>query len=296
MKKTYIEKINSKIEMLIHCDLIESFQTKYQKIEIIKNSNDNNFETLLIDEQFQCSTEDEFFYHEAIIHAAMFAHKNPKDILIIGGGDGMALREIVKHPFDSITMIDLDEEFVNWCKENRKEWHENALSNSKVKFIFGDALKEIKKFNKQFDVIIVDLVTPLDRELFGDNTESTLELYSKIFFSDCKKTLKEDGILVTQSHGLTISDESYKKHIYIQKNLKEIFKITKSFCIPIESWRDENSFIICSDSIDASKKENIRINDLIKLENKLKVYDLDFHLNMFYMNKIRKKILEDNNS
>jgi spermidine synthase len=294
MKKTYIEKTNSGIDIVRCYDIIESFQTKYQKVEIIKNF-DTKLETLFINENFQSSMLDEFFYHEALVHTAMFAHQNPKDILIIGGGSGMTLREVIKHPFDSITMIDLDEEFVNWCKENRREWHEDSLSNQKINFIFGDALKEIKNFNKQFDAIIIDLVTPLDRELFDDDSESTLELYSKNFFNNCKKTLKENGILVTQSHGLTTPDESYKKHIYIQKNLHEIFKITKPFCAYIESWRDENSFVVCSDSIDASKKENLRINDITKIENKLKIYDLDFHLNMFYMNKIRKKLLEENN-
>jgi UDP-3-O-acyl-N-acetylglucosamine deacetylase len=130
----------------------------------------------------------------------------------------------------------------------------------------------------------------VDKEI----SETTMNNLKKAFDKD-KITVKENGILVTQSHGLTIPDESYKKHIYIQKNLHEIFKITKPFCAYIESWRDENSFVICSDSIDASKKENLRINDITKIENKLKIYDLDFHLNMFYMNKIRKKLLEENN-
>ena len=299
MEKTsfYIEKFNSTVDIIRYYDKIESFETKYQKIDIIKNSNNKNFECMFINNGFQSSMEDEFFYHEAIVHPAMFAHQNPKDVLIIGGGAGTTLREVLKHPVDSITMIDLDKEFVDWCKENKKEWHLGSLSDSKVNFIFADALQEIKKINKKFDIIIIDLVTILDQELFGDeNVNSTIDLYSEIFYSDCKMAFKsKESILVTQAHGLTKSDESYKRHFYIHKQLKKVFNIVKDYSVYIESWCYNNSFIICSDAIDASKNDTLRTKDIEEMQNKFKIYDIDFHKHMFYLNRLQQQLLENSN-
>lgn len=292
--KEYLEKFNSLINISRSFDTIESFSTKYQKVDLIKDSSNPNYECLFIDEEIQTSIEDEFIYHESLVHPAMFAHENPKDILIIGGGDGMALREVIKHPIDSVTLIDLDEEFVNWCKTNKSYWNNNSFSYPKVKIIFNDALKEIKKFNKCFDVIIVDLVTILDKDLFEDNLSySTLDLYSRKFFGDCLLALKnQNGILTTQSHNLSLLDNSYKRHNWINKELKSVFSITSSYVIYIESFLSTNSFISCSNTIDVSKLKQRRVEDLERMTNLFKIYDEEFHKNLFYLNKFQQSLLE----
>jgi spermidine synthase len=291
---SYTEKFNDALTISRSYDQIESFQTPYQKIDLIKNSTIPGFECAFIDGELQLSMEDEYFYHESLVHPAMFAHENPKDILIMGGGDGMALREVLKHPIASVTLIDLDEQFVNWCKNNKSHWGNKSFLNPKVKLIFGDALKEIKKFNKQFDVIICDLVTLLDKELFGDNLPySTTELYNKKFFQNCSDALKNSsGIFTTQSHNLGLSDNSYKRHTWINDQLKSVFSITNSYAAYVESFCSTTSFISSSDTVDVSKLKQKRIQDIETMTNLFKVYEYDFHKSLFYLNKIQKELLK----
>ncbi len=171
-------------------DVILNKQTLYQKIVLTKHKDDTR---LYINGNCQFSTLDEYRYHEALVHLPMSKVKNKDNILVLGGGDGLAVREILKYDIKSIDLVDLDAELVKICRENPNitAVNQNSLQSEKLTIIIDDAYQYLKNNHKLYDLIIVDLPDP--------NSESLNKLYSNIFYRLCKNSLQQDGILVTQS-------------------------------------------------------------------------------------------------
>ncbi len=187
----FSDKLSDNIENNLYRDkVIFKKQTLYQKIVVTKHKDDTR---LYIDGNCQFSSLDEYRYHEAIVHIPMSQLENKKDILILGGGDGLALREILKYSVDSVDLVDLDKDMIEVCKNNPNlsTLNKNSLKSDKVKFHIVDAYEFLKKNKKKYDLIIVDLPDP--------NSEVLNKLYSNVFYGMCKSSLKKDGILVSQS-------------------------------------------------------------------------------------------------
>jgi spermidine synthase len=148
---------------------------------------------LFIDGNVQFCSLDEYRYHEALVHIPMSKAKEKEKILVLGGGDGMVARELLKYPDANITLVDLDPAMTRLCSENAviTQINENSLSNERVKIINDDAYRFLEECNEVYDVIIVDLPDP--------NNEALNKLYSNIFYRLCGNHLTEDGILAVQS-------------------------------------------------------------------------------------------------
>lgn len=171
--------------------VILSEQTPYQKIVVTKHKDDLR---LFLDGNIQFSTMDEYRYHESLIHIPMAAAPSKERVLILGGGDGLAARELLKYQeVKSITLVDLDEEMVNLCKTNKEisKLNEGALSNEKLKIVIKDAYKYLEENDELFDVIIVDLPDP--------NNETLNKLYTDVFYRLTANHLKQTGIMCVQS-------------------------------------------------------------------------------------------------
>ncbi|OQX97398.1 MAG: spermidine synthase [Bacteroidetes bacterium 4572_128] len=171
--------------------VIFSKQSVYQKIVITKWK--EHF-WLYINGNQQLSTLDEVLYHEPLVHPVMQMSKNPCDILVMGGGDGCAVREILKYDMvKNITLIDLDPEMTKIGKENHifRKLNENAFHNKKVKIFNEDAFNFLEKTQNFYDVIIIDLPDPRTIELG--------RLYSYEFYKQCYKHLRKNGFVITQA-------------------------------------------------------------------------------------------------
>lgn len=166
-------------------------QTKYQHIVLTKHRNDMR---LFINGNVQFSTNDEYRYHEALVHPALSKAAKRENVLILGGGDGLAAREVFKYPtIQKITLVDLDRDIVELCRDNKviAKVNNNSLSNPKMEVIVDDAYNFLTKNTLKYDVIIVDLPDP--------NNEVLNKLYSNVFYRLCKQSMTDDGILVVQS-------------------------------------------------------------------------------------------------
>lgn len=171
--------------------VVYSEQSKYQKIVMTKWR--NNY-WLYINGNQQLSSFDEKMYHEPLVHPALSLHKNPQHILILGGGDGCAIREILKYQtVESITLVDLDPAMTKLGKENPilREMNENAYDDPRVEVVNKDGYIYIEKAPRFYDVIIIDLPDPKNVELS--------RLYSAEFYSVCKRALRPHGIVITQA-------------------------------------------------------------------------------------------------
>lgn len=187
----FSEGVSRRIEGGLYRDqIILKKQTKYQTIVMTKHKDDTR---LYIDGNCQFSTLDEYRYHEALVHLPMSKSKNKDHILILGGGDGLAVREILKYPVKSIDLVDLDAEMIRICRTNKNitTVNQNSLHSKKLTIYTQDAYEFLEKNKKKYDVIIVDLPDP--------NNEALNKLYSNVFYRLCKNSLTPDGILVSQS-------------------------------------------------------------------------------------------------
>lgn len=188
----FSENISEHIEGGLYRDnVILSEHTKYQHIVVTRHRDDIR---LYLDGNVQFCSLDEYRYHEALVHVPMAKAVKREQILVLGGGDGMAVRELLKYDeVKQITLVDLDDEMVELCRtdSNISKLNENALDSERLQVVIGDAYRFLEENEAKYDVIIVDLPDP--------NNESLNKLYSNVFYRLCGNALNQDGILTVQS-------------------------------------------------------------------------------------------------
>lgn len=171
--------------------IVFSKTTPYQTLVLTKGGDDIR---LYLDRVIQFSSVDEYRYHESLIHVAMSAAPYRKRVLILGGGEGLAAREVLKYEgLEELIIVDIDPEIFRMARENPyvARLNEGSLDHPKVKTIPEDAFVFLQQYFELFDVIIADLPDP--------TTESLTRLYSQEFFNLVNKRLTPNGIFVTQA-------------------------------------------------------------------------------------------------
>ena len=165
-----------------------SGNSDFQRIDVFHSPEFGRFLTL--DGYMMCTEKDEFIYHEMIVHVPMAVHPNVKNVLLIGGGDGGVVRELVRYAnIETIHMVEIDSQVVQTCREylpfTAGEW----LDDERVHIFYEDGLKFVRHRADEYDLIIVDSTDP-----FGPGEG----LFTKEFYGNCYKALKEDGVMVNQ--------------------------------------------------------------------------------------------------
>ena len=181
--------------------IVYTLQTKYQRIVLTKWK---KHISLFLDGNLQFSTIDEYRYHETLIHPAMSLAPSRENVLIIGGGDGLAAREILKYEdVKTIKIVDIDPEMVNLCATHGliTKFNENSLKNPKVKYIAEDGWVFIKNSEEFFDIIILDLPDP--------RSEQLSKLYSKSFYLMLGNHLSRGGMICIQSSSVFFTPNTY---------------------------------------------------------------------------------------
>ena len=149
--------------------------------------------SLILDGQPQSPERDEHIYHETLVHPAMFCNSEPKQVFIGGGGEGGTLREVLCHKsVERVTMIDLDSEVVALCREHLPNHHNGSFDDPRTNLIYEDARGYLQNTSDHYDVIILDLVDPLEGG-------TAALLYTQEFYAIAKARLNPGGVLVTQS-------------------------------------------------------------------------------------------------
>ncbi len=187
--------------LLYQDDIILARQTPYQRIVVTRWHDDIR---LFIDGHLQFSSVDEHRYHEALVHPAMSASRGAKRALILGGGDGMAARELLKYAeIESIDLVDLDAEMIRLFQERPflAALSDNALSNPKVRVHVEDAGKFLEHSSETWDLVFLDLPDP--------NNLSLSRLYTKSFYKLLAQHLSAQGIAVTQATSPFYAPEAF---------------------------------------------------------------------------------------
>ena len=285
MKKWFFEKELPNIaqEFKIGWKLkkrVYSGKSKFQKIEILDTSALGRI--FVLDGILQLSEKYEFIYHEMISHLPLFYHKNPKKVLIVGGGDGGVAREVLKHSLKEIFWVELDPKVVEVSKKYLPFLNiKNSLKQKKVKLFFEDGTTFIKKFKNFFDVIIVDSTDP-------EGPSSSL--FEKKFYKDCFLALKKDGIFITQSGNFLDQISEIKTAIL---NLKTFFPYLKVHKILTPDYQGSDfSFTLAAKSINFEKFNIEKTKERYKKIKGLKCYSPQIHFCSGVLPKFYKEKLE----
>ncbi|MBR1444594.1 MAG: polyamine aminopropyltransferase [Firmicutes bacterium] len=198
----FSENISEFVENGLYRDkVILSQHSPYQHIVLTKHKDDLR---MFINGNIQFCSLDEYRYHECLVQVPMSLMKKRDNILILGGGDGLAAREILKHDdVKSITMVDLDKEVIDICRENYdiSQLNEKSLESEKLEIINDDAYKYLERTDKKFDLIISDLPDP--------NDDALNKLYTTLFYRLCKNALNDEGMIVVQSTSPYYAKEAF---------------------------------------------------------------------------------------
>ena len=232
-------------------DLSYSWKTKllyeedspYQNIKIIKNKTFGK--ALLLDNNVMFSEYDEHIYHELITKdLKLLNHFN--NALIIGGGDCLTAKRVLKYPFSKVFQIEIDKRVTKISSKYFPHLLKKTLKNKHLKIIYNDAFFYLKNINKKFNFIVLDLTDP------KDNNPLSNVLYSKYFYKLCKSHMTSDSIIVIQIGCPFL----FKKHFNQQvKILSKLFKYTKIYGQYMHCYGMHQYFISCSDSINLECNE-----------------------------------------
>ncbi len=163
-------------------------KTEHQDLMIFEN---NRFGRVMsLDGAVQTTEKDEFIYHEMFAHVPILAHGNVRNVLIIGGGDGGAARQVMKHNDIEATLVDIDRTVIDLSAKYMPSVSGGAFNNPRLEIVVADGCKYVKETDLKWDVIIIDSTDP-----HGPGEV----LYSQEFYVDCKSCLNDGGIIVTQN-------------------------------------------------------------------------------------------------
>ncbi len=179
---------------------------------------------LLLDGMVMTTDQDEFVYHEMISMVALNSHPHPHKVLIIGGGDGGALREVVRHPqVEKGVLVEIDDRVIQSSRDFFPDLA-CAFSNPKAEVIVDDGIKYIQEHKNEFDVILVDSTEPVG---------PAVVLFSPEFYQSCYEALKEDGMLVAQSESPFFNQEVIQT---VYGGISQMFPITNLYLASIPTY------------------------------------------------------------
>jgi spermidine synthase len=262
---------------------IYSGRSKFQSVDIINTGSYGV--CLILDGKIQSSEADEFIYHEALVHPAMLTHPRPEKVFIAGGGEGATLREVLAHKtVKKAVMVDIDEEVVRLCRRFLPSWHQKAFDDPRAELHFADAREYLEESSDKFDVIIIDLVDPLEQG-------PARLLYTREFYQVVKRKLGHDGIMSVQAE--PSEWKNLDNFTAIANTLRNVFSIARPYQVHIPSFFGLWGFVAASESLDPAKltSEEIDVRISKRISKKLRSYDGLTHQAMFTIPKhIRRKL------
>ena len=218
-------------------------RTPFQDMRIVQS--DSLGKALVLDGLWQTCEADEFLYHEPLVHPACLARvsgtgKGPERVLLLGGGDGGAAREVLR--WDSVreaVMVDIDEAVVAACREHLPEIHQGAFDDPRLSCVFGDARQFVDAGGPDWDVIVSDLSDPVE-------DGPAVQLFTREFFRSCGRVLRPGGVFVTQA-GMTHGPD-LELHARVVRTLAAAFGHVVPFASTVPLWGGAMGFALASDA------------------------------------------------
>lgn len=276
MELWYTEKqtpnvgITCKLSQTLHTE-----QTDFQQLAVIDTEQFGRM--LVLDGMVMTTIKDEFVYHEMISHVALNTHPNPENVLVIGGGDGGAIREVVKHPkVKKATLVEIDGGVIAASKKYLPEIAVALEGNPKVEVLVDDGIAHVRDKVGSYDVILVDSTEPIGpaEGLFA------LDFYQSLF-----QALKEDGIMVAQTESPFFNADLIQR---VYRDISRVFPIAKLYLAAIPTYPSGLwSFTVGSKRWDP---ENVDDTQIPQLDTKY--YSAEIHKSVFKLPRFVRELLK----
>ncbi|MDD9945281.1 MAG: polyamine aminopropyltransferase [Myxococcales bacterium] len=194
-------------------------RSEYQTIDIFETETFGR--TLALDNVFQTSVGDEYQYHEMLVHPALSTAPSIERVLVIGGGDGGTVREVLRYPeVKHVTMVELDRQVVEACKQHLREF-QVPWDDPRLELVFQDGVTYLQACQDRFDVVLVD----------GPDPVGPAEgLYQSPFYSSCRECLRADGVFAAQVEAPQLMHEDFTR---IVKTLRGVFPRVDPYFGPV---------------------------------------------------------------
>jgi spermidine synthase len=268
-KQTEHFGITARIKRTLHTE-----QTPFQKLDMVETEQFGNM--LILDGMVMTTQKDEFVYHEMVAHVPLFTHPNPENVLVVGGGDGGVIREVLKHPsVKKATLVEIDGKVIECSKKYLPEIA-GKLDDPRVEVKVDDGFMHIAKSENEYDVIMVDSTEPVG---------PAVNLFTKGFYAGIAKALKEDGIFVAQTDNPWFKADLIRN---VYRDVREIFPITRLYTANIPTYPSGLwTFTIGSKKYDPLKVSDDRFHDI-----ETKYYTKELHKACFVLPKFVADLLK----
>jgi spermidine synthase len=239
---------------------------------------------LVLDGDTQSAQADERIYHETLVHPALAGAADRGEVLILGGGEGATLREVLRcADVARCTMVDIDGLVVELAKKYLPEWSDGAFEDARARVIVGDALEFMRENGNRYGVILSDLTEPLDdspsNPLFSDDT-----------FELIKARLAEGGLYVLQAS--TGAAVNAALHCKMSRTLRRHYAHVVSFVTHVPAFDTEWAFLACSDRVDLAGLEKDRVDAYCaRLRGESFFYDAVTHRRLFSLPLYLRRML-----
>lgn len=264
-------------------NILYSGKSEFQSIQVIDTPSFGR--CLVLDDKIQCSEADEFIYHEALAHPPMITHPRPETILIIGGGEGATLREVLAHnTVKKVVMVDIDKKVIDICQEFLPSLNQGSFQDSRVELLHLDAQKYLAETQEKFDVIVIDLTEPLEEG-------PAYLLYTREFYQELREKLTADGLISLQA-GSTSMVFSLT-FLAVVNTLRTAFSVVAPYQAEVPSFGSTWGFAVASQTLDPLKlsPEEVERRLSSRVSRTLRFYDGLTHQGMFSLPKyLREEI------
>jgi spermidine synthase len=249
-----------------------SGHTPFQQVAVVRSAAFGKM--LILDGDTQSSQADERIYHETLVHPALAATADRGDVLILGGGEGATLREVLRSPdVRRCTMVDIDGEVIDLSRRFLPEWSDGAFDEPRARVIVGDALQFLADDRDRYGTIISDLTEPL-----ADSPSNPL--FCAAVFEDIKRRLRDDGVYVLQAS--TAGFHNMALHAKMARTLRGYYRYVRSFYTHVPAFDNDWAFLACSDAVDVGALAPAAIDAYVaRLRGANYFYDAETHRRLF---------------
>ena len=257
-------------------------ETPFQSIAVIRTAQFGKM--LVLDGDTQSSQADEKIYHESLVHPALAATRDCSEVLVLGGGEGATLREVLRCAgVRRCTMVDIDGDVIELSRRYLPEWSAGAFDDPRARVIVGDALAFLREDLDAYGAIVSDLTEPLE-----DSPSNAL--FNDAVFADIKARLAPGGVYVLQAS--TAGFHNMGLHAKMARTLRGHYRFVRSFYTHVPAFDNDWAFLACSDAVDVSALDAARIDAYVaELVGENYFYDAETHRRIFSLPRYLRREL-----
>ncbi|OYD08194.1 polyamine aminopropyltransferase [Paludifilum halophilum] len=249
-------------------------QTEYQTLDVIETGQFGRM--LVLDGMVMTTDRDEFVYHEMLTHVGMVTHPHPKRVLVIGGGDGGVIREVLKHPaVEEATLCEIDRRVVEVSQEYFPGIA-GALSDSRVNLCFEDGVQHIEAHSDTYDVILVDSTEPIG---------PAAGLFQESFYRGIYRSLRRDGVMVAQTESPWFNRDLIAR---VYRDISGLFPVTRFYTASIPTYPSG----LWSFTLGSKERDPLAVDPTETAPPETKYYHPSMHPSLFQLPRFVAELTE----